>query len=45
MKLVTAIASVALGYALIGTVQAEPINGTLKKIQETGIITLGIREP
>jgi len=44
MKRAIAIASIALGCVLVGNAQAEQASGTLKKIQDTGVITLGIRE-
>ena len=36
--------AVALTCALAGTAHAQPLTGTLKKIKDTGIVSLGIRE-
>jgi glutamate/aspartate transport system substrate-binding protein len=39
------LAAFALGVALIGSAHAaDPLQGTLKKIQDTGVITLGVRD-
>ena len=36
--------AVALTCALAGTAHAQALTGTLKKIKDTGIVSLGIRE-
>jgi glutamate/aspartate transport system substrate-binding protein len=47
MKIAAALVSITFGCALAGNAQADQlghVDGTLKKIQDTGVITLGIRE-
>ena len=36
--------AVALSCALAGTAHAQALTGTLKKIKDTGVVSLGIRE-
>ncbi len=36
--------AVALACALAGTAHAQALTGTLKKIKDTGVVSLGIRE-
>ena len=40
----TAVAAATCLFALSGVVSAAELTGTLKKVQETGSITLGYRE-
>ncbi|WP_341676522.1 transporter substrate-binding domain-containing protein [Niveibacterium sp. SC-1] len=44
MKFQNLIAACALGATLIAPAQAQELNGTLKKIKDSGTVTMGIRE-
>jgi ABC-type amino acid transport substrate-binding protein len=44
MKLAAALTSIAIASTLTGTAHAEEPSATLKKIRETGVISLGVRE-
>ncbi|WP_408459081.1 glutamate/aspartate ABC transporter substrate-binding protein [Paraburkholderia fungorum] len=44
MKLATALTSIAIASMLTGAAHAEDSSATLKKIRETGVISLGVRE-
>jgi ABC-type amino acid transport substrate-binding protein len=44
MKLAAALTSIAIASTLSGAAHAEDSSATLKKIRETGVISLGVRE-
>ncbi|MFM0001485.1 glutamate/aspartate ABC transporter substrate-binding protein [Paraburkholderia dipogonis] len=44
MKLAVALTTIAIATTLAGTARAEETSATLKKIRDTGVISLGVRE-
>ncbi|MFM0252201.1 glutamate/aspartate ABC transporter substrate-binding protein [Paraburkholderia sediminicola] len=44
MKLAVALTTIAIATTLAGTARAEESSATLKKIRDTGVISLGVRE-